>query len=198
MAVRLEVFVRLLIVLVLAGVGAITLSAQTRAPQSRVAFDVASIRANTTGSTRVSSDLSPAGRVTLTNVSVRELIRDAFRLRDVQIVGGSPEVLRQRFDIVANAVANVSPEQVREMMRTLLAERFKLATHNEKRDVDLEYTPDQQPRAGGELPPNLPPIPQDGPSIFSALQEQLGLKLRPSTAVVDLLVIDSVTTPAPD
>ena len=270
---------RFLIVFVLAGIGALALSSQSLAQQSSPAFEVASIRPNTSGSVRVSSDLSPAGRVTLTNVSVRELIRDAFWARDDQIVGGPPGVLQERFDIVANAGANASAEQVRQMMRALLAERFRLITHTEKRelpayelvlarsdgrlgprlrprpdcagrppdtepprdgrppcggvlaspgrvmargmllaeigfgvdrmvmdrtglsgyfDVELEYTPEQLPRAGAELPKDLPPIPRDGPSIFTALQEQLGLKLQPSTAVVDVLVIDSVATPRPD
>jgi uncharacterized protein (TIGR03435 family) len=38
----------------------------------------------------------------------------------------------------------------------------------------------------------------DGVSFFTALQEQLGLKLEPAREVVDVLVIDSVDRPTPD
>jgi uncharacterized protein (TIGR03435 family) len=47
-------------------------------------------------------------------------------------------------------------------------------------------------------PSDLPPIPQNGPSVFTAVQEQLGLRLHPATALVDVLVIDSVALPAAD
>ena len=50
--------------------------------------------------------------------------------------------------------------------------------------IDLEYSPDQTA--------------SDKPSIFTALQEQLGLKLESSRAPVDVLVIDSVERPTPD
>jgi uncharacterized protein (TIGR03435 family) len=40
--------------------------------------------------------------------------------------------------------------------------------------------------------------PGDLPSVFTALQEQLGLRLEPSRGLVDVLVIDSVERPAPD
>lgn len=49
------------------------------------------------------------------------------------------------------------------------------------------------------LPPRAePPRPADsnGPSIFTALQEQLGLKLESTKGSVDLLVIDHIERPS--
>ena len=53
-------------------------------------------------------------------------------------------------------------------------------------DVDLKFTPDPlAPRGGGGDPAT------DFPSLFVALQEQLGLKLEAVRAPVEVLVIDS-------
>ena len=40
-------------------------------------------------------------------------------------------------------------------------------------------------------------VPDDRPNIFTAFQEQLGLKLEPSTAPVEIVVIDHIERPAP-
>jgi uncharacterized protein (TIGR03435 family) len=59
--------------------------------------------------------------------------------------------------------------------RTDLAGRFA---------VDLDWSPD--------------PAVSDSPSIFTAVQDQLGLKLTSTNAPVDVLVIDQVERPTPD
>jgi uncharacterized protein (TIGR03435 family) len=64
-------------------------------------------------------------------------------------------------------------------------------------DLDLEWTPDQLPPEG-TLPPGVPRAPVDGPSLFTAVQEQLGLKLDSQRGPVDVLVIDSAERPTPD
>jgi uncharacterized protein (TIGR03435 family) len=63
-------------------------------------------------------------------------------------------------------------------------------------DFMLTFTPDQRPLP--QSPPGLPPIDPNGPGLFTALQEELGLKLVPSKAPMDVLVIDHVEHPTPD
>jgi bla regulator protein BlaR1 len=62
-------------------------------------------------------------------------------------------------------------------------------------DFKLQYTPDQaqQPPGPGDGGPDRPrPVDPDGPSIFTAVQEQLGLKLDAQKGPVEIVVIDGV------
>jgi uncharacterized protein (TIGR03435 family) len=55
-------------------------------------------------------------------------------------------------------------------------------------DFNLTYAP--AARGGGPAPSD------DRPSIFTAVQEQLGLKLEAATAPVEVLVVDSASMPS--
>jgi uncharacterized protein (TIGR03435 family) len=67
---------------------------------------------------------------------------------------------------------------------------------------EVQFTPDQIPGGPGAiLPPGAPPLPQidpNGPSLFTAIQEQLGVKLESSRGAVEMLVIQSVEQPTSD
>jgi uncharacterized protein (TIGR03435 family) len=68
-------------------------------------------------------------------------------------------------------------------------------------DFDLSWTPDQMPQGRGDPPPGAPPLPTidpNGPSLFTAIQEQLGLKLESARGPVDVLVIDKAEHPTED
>jgi bla regulator protein blaR1 len=68
-------------------------------------------------------------------------------------------------------------------------------------DYTLNWTPDFLPPPGGAEggPPSGDPVPDsNGPSLFTALQEQLGLKLESQKGPVDVIVIDHIEQPSPN
>jgi uncharacterized protein (TIGR03435 family) len=95
-------------------------------------------------------------------------------------------------DLVAVAFPRVIPERV-VIDRTGLMGSY---------DVRLVWTPDPRPFApANDLPPGLPvpaPATSGGPSIFTAIQEQLGLKLESRSEFVDVRMIDRVERPKED
>ncbi|MGE0447733.1 MAG: TIGR03435 family protein, partial [Vicinamibacterales bacterium] len=70
-------------------------------------------------------------------------------------------------------------------------------------DLDLTWTPDfmaNLPAGAAGAPTTIfgQAIDPNGPSLATAIQEQLGLKLEATKAPVEVLVIDSVSRPTPD
>jgi uncharacterized protein (TIGR03435 family) len=63
-------------------------------------------------------------------------------------------------------------------------------------DFDMEWTPLVFGPAAPASPTDRPP--DAGPNLFTALQEQLGLKLESGKEAVPVLVIDSVNQPSPN
>jgi uncharacterized protein (TIGR03435 family) len=64
-------------------------------------------------------------------------------------------------------------------------------------DVELTYRPDPMP-APQAIPPDSQPIDPNGPSIFTAVREQLGLKLEFRRNPFDVFVIEHIERPTPD
>ncbi len=65
-------------------------------------------------------------------------------------------------------------------------------------DLELKWTPDEsQPRGPKE---SMEPLPVDdgagGPTIYTALQEQLGLKLEARKGTAEILIIDHIEKPS--
>lgn len=77
-----------------------------------------------------------AGRINWNNVALKDMIAQAYDVKDFQISG--PEWLRSaRFDVVATMPEGTTPEQRRLMLQNLLAERFQLSTHRESKDMQI-------------------------------------------------------------
>ena len=261
---------------------AATLLAQSGAPR----FDVAAIKPSSEPMLNyMFVRPQPGGRLTAT-ASVKLLVQNAYKLQPFQVAGGPAWAESDRFEIDAKAEGGPTREQLMEMLRSLLAERFHLQSHTETPelpvyalvvskggaqlsvpkdgsctridpasapvlpppgtpppcgrivvraspagvqmlggeiplsefvrvlstvmgrsvldrtgltatyDISVGFTPDSL-TAG--LPPNnvVPATPSDSapPSIVTALQEQLGLKLEATKGAVEVLVIDHIERP---
>jgi uncharacterized protein (TIGR03435 family) len=269
---------------VLVGAPGVGLPAQTSTP----AFDVASIKPS--GPTPTFAAGSP-DRFVRRFITLSLLLVNAYDVSEFQIQGGPDWVRTTRFDVEAKAESRASPEQMRLMVRRLLAERFALTVHTESRDLpryalvkarndgklgeklrpsaldcpaiiaargadyrppsgqtgpppcviglrmtggvrtlvaegipisqllrfiqldagrvvvdktgltgtwDFELQSEQPNLPGLPSPPGQPSAPAEGFSLFTALQEQLGLKLESERGPVDVLVIDHVERPKED
>lgn len=232
------------------GLVALALSAGAQQP----AFEVASVKPHkpdVAGENRgrESIDTVP-GVLTVRNASLSSCIKWAYLVRDHQI-SGPAWLNEERYDISAKAAAPAHLNELRRMLRTLLAERFSLQLHREAKELPVYslVTAKSGPKLhkaepGGitsmqgengnfvfrgtsmeQFAEDLSGLTQvdrpvldrtgisgvfdfslkfgednlemkraliegDGPSIFTLIQEQLGLKLEARKDVVEVLVID--------
>jgi uncharacterized protein (TIGR03435 family) len=113
--------------------------------QKPLAFEVASVKPNTSGDLEQHIWRTATG-LTVTNMPGRELIRFAYLpLQSFQLVGGPSWIGRDRFDMRAKIEGSappptppgVEPDAFMLAMRTLLAGRFKLKVHPEQREMDI-------------------------------------------------------------
>lgn len=234
-------------------------------------FEVASIKRNVSVGQLSSMNGEPGGRMIVTNHTLFNIIRQVYRLQRYQLVGGPDWVDKDHWDILAKATGDARFDQLLKMMETLLADRFKLLTHRETREMPVYALILARPdgrlgsqvkpsmvdcdaiaaaaKSGGTPPPAVGGGPRcgininnnqlrmsakrmsdlarnlsimtdryvvdrtglngifdlelqwnevDGPSLATAVQEQLGLKLEAQRARVDVLVIDSAQRPVQD
>jgi uncharacterized protein (TIGR03435 family) len=102
-----------------------------------------------------------ATRITYVNESLRNLLTEAYGVRDYQVFG--PDWIdTQRYDIAAKVAEGATKDQVRVMLQTLLADRFKVVLHHETRDFPIfELT---VAKSGSKLKPSssAPPAAADG------------------------------------
>ena len=104
-----------------------SLRAQAQAP----AFEVADVKPNKSGETRMAIDMQPGGKLIMRNVPMKVMIVFAYHVRP-EALSGPAWMDDERYDVVAKAETK-SDDEVRQMMQALLVERFKLATHTERK-----------------------------------------------------------------
>jgi uncharacterized protein (TIGR03435 family) len=105
------------------------------AAQSPATFEVASVKANKSGTTQANFSLQGA-TATFANLPLQGIIQLTYQINQASKLVGAPGwIWTERFDIIAKAPAEVLKEQWRPMMQTLLAERFKLIARIERREI---------------------------------------------------------------
>lgn len=180
-----------LAVLILSGVPAMAQSAagQVSAAQSTTgnqpAFDVASVKPNKSGN-RPSSNfpLGPGdvfnpngGYFSATNLPLVTYLFFAYKIMGNQARYVLPQLpgwaSTDRFDIQARAEGNPGKDEMRLMMRSLLAERFKLIVHNETRQVPVFALVLVKPAKFG---PHLQLHPSGAPCSLKQLERASDLK----------------------
>ena len=136
------------------------LSAQN-APPGPAAFEVASIRLN-----KEPADVSgirrlPGGRLEATSMPLDFLIRFAHQLQDGELQGGPSWLRSDRWNILARIDGDPPPAPLGEpdalmlALRTLLADRFKLALGRDTQEADVYLL--TRDRADGRLGTGLKP-----------------------------------------
>lgn len=106
--------------------------------QVPLSFDVASVKPAapccSDGQWRESK--AENDRVDFRYVTLKYCVAFAYRLKEFQ-VAGPPWLNEARYDIVAKGPEGTRHEQLPDMMRALLAERFQLRAHREKKDFSV-------------------------------------------------------------
>ena len=115
----------------------LTASLAAQAPRT---FEAASVKRNTTNGAGLPPVVAISGqRLSAPFVTLRELIRVTYGVNENQVVGGPDWIGSDRFEIGATIPTGASTDAVREMLRALLADRFGLVAHPEKRELPV-YT----------------------------------------------------------
>ena len=236
---------------ILLSIATLVLSARAQSP----AFEVASVRPHkpTVSQERALESIdSGPGSLTIRNASLSSCIKWAWQIKDYQISG--PGWLNdERYDISAKAAGSAPLDQRRQMLRTLLTERFQLQVHLETKELPVyelvtaksgpklhkaepggntdmkgengsfafrgtsmpQFAEDLSTLRGVDRPVldrtglqgafdfslkfgesndemKRALIQGDGPSLFTLIQEQLGLKLEARKGPIDMLIIDHV------
>jgi uncharacterized protein (TIGR03435 family) len=113
-------------------------SAQTPAPPSPESplptFEVASVKSSKSAPMNMMTRILP-GRLEATNMPLRMLITQAYRVLAYQLQGGPSWLDSDRFDIAAKAPDGSTPDQTILMLRALLVERFRLKVHTETKEA---------------------------------------------------------------
>lgn len=117
-------------------------------------FEAASIRRNVNGGLNTGISIS-GGRITCRNASLKTLIRNAYGILSFQLAGEPSWLDTEMYDIVAVTGGDkIGDEELKRLLRNLLADRFHLQVHWETRET----------------------------TVYALVVDKGGAKIKPSTA----------------
>jgi uncharacterized protein (TIGR03435 family) len=122
-------------------------------------FEVASIKPTRSVATATVIRQNEGGRFVAENITLFELLQQAYDVYDFQIIGVPAWAERDRFDVQAIAAPETSREQQAVFLRQLLEDRFMVRTRREMRERDVYAL--VIAREDKRLGPNLRPFTGD-------------------------------------
>jgi uncharacterized protein (TIGR03435 family) len=108
-------------------------------PAGPLTFEVVSIKPSAPEVDGMYMRPQPGG-LRLEGATLKNLVEYAYDVRGFAISGGPAWVNSDRFDVDARVGGSLgTPQQIRERIKSLLSERFKLAVHTESKEQNVYY-----------------------------------------------------------
>jgi bla regulator protein blaR1 len=108
--------------------------------QNRSAFDAVSIRPDISGTDQIVFGPPAGNRFSASNVTLRMLIKRAYKVKEFELAGGPDWAESSRFDVSATASGPALTEpEFKTMLQGLLADRFRLRAHQEARPMPVYF-----------------------------------------------------------
>jgi len=141
-------------------------------PATRPAFEMADVHTSAPGA-REGCVFLPGGRFDCHGATMLKLIATAYSVNSDLVLGGPEWLGADRFDISAKAPPGpASKEALLGMLQALLAERFGLVVHDERKDMPVYLL------AVGKKAPNLRPAAKPNPPECPSVDGAPGLNHR--------------------
>jgi uncharacterized protein (TIGR03435 family) len=124
--------------IVLAGVFTAAAISVLAGQEVKPSFEVTSVRRNLSGpSSTPTQQIRPGGVFVAQNQLLARLIAFAYSVDDFRVIGGPGWMRDARYDVDARANGDMSNEQLRRMLQSLLESRFALVVHREQREMTI-------------------------------------------------------------
>ena len=113
-------------------------AAFAQSAETQPVFEVADVHVSPHGTNQyMRGGVMRGGRYELRTASMLDLVGTAYGVDADKVIGGPPWLDTDRFDVIAKAPPNTSPEAMILMLRALLKDRFKLAVHDDRRPMPV-------------------------------------------------------------